>query len=106
MRLDCEEREREREHLPMFLRAAMSSSTAQQVKLPCTTFDSLLDYKSSSSSNSSMEKREVAQEELAATRLFAPVILLYPSTNFAVHRTSSQSTRNRNRGGNQRSRQL
>ncbi len=44
---------REREHLPMFLRAAMSSSTVQQVKLPCTTFDSLLDHKSSSSSNSS-----------------------------------------------------
>jgi hypothetical protein len=59
MRLDCEgsererEREREREQLPMFLRAAMSSSTVQQVKLPCTTFDSLLDHKSSSSSNSS-----------------------------------------------------
>jgi hypothetical protein len=44
---------REREQLSMFLRAAMSSSTVQQVKLPCTTFDSLLDHKSSSSSNSS-----------------------------------------------------
>jgi hypothetical protein len=47
------EREREREQLPMFVRAAMSSSRVQQVKLPCTTFDSLLDHKSSSSSNSS-----------------------------------------------------
>jgi hypothetical protein len=83
----------------------------QQVKLPCTTFDSLLDHKSSSSSSNSSTTtwrrgRSLRKSLLLRVCVHPPAILLYPSTNFAVHRTSSQSTRNRNRGGNQRSRQL
>jgi hypothetical protein len=51
------------------------------------------------------EKRE--EVLLAATCLCAPAIALHPSTTtFAVHRTSSQSARDRNRSGTQRSRQL
>jgi len=48
------------------------------------------------------------QEELVVTCLLcAPAIALYPSTTFAVHRTSSsQSSPDRNRSGTHRSWQI
>jgi len=52
-----------------------------------------------------MEKREVDQEELAATWC-ATAIPLYPATTFAEHRTSSESTPDTSSGGTQRSRKL
>jgi hypothetical protein len=53
-----------------------------------------------------MGNREADHEELTATCLSAPPSALYPSTSFAVHRTSSQSAPDRNKGATQRSRPL
>jgi hypothetical protein len=44
-----------------------------------------------------MKKREVNQEELAATCLCALAIPLYPSTTSAVHRSFSEHTRYKQR---------
>ncbi len=49
---------REREQLPMFYKAAMSSSTVQQMQLPCARSDSLRDHKSRSSNMSTTTWRK------------------------------------------------
>jgi len=49
---------------------------------------------------------EVDEEDLFATCQFAPAIPLYTSTAFAVHCSSFQTARIRNKGGTQRSRQM
>lgn len=89
MLLHCEEPERA--IAKGFCEGAMSSSSSvQQVQLACARSKSFLDHKSSSSSTTTWEKREVNQEELTATCLCAPIIPLYPSTTFALLCTSSQ----------------
>ncbi|CAK9213814.1 unnamed protein product [Sphagnum troendelagicum] len=52
------------------------------------------------------KKMEVDQEKLAAMCLYAPALALYTSTTLALHRTSSQSAADRNKGGTQSSRHL
>jgi hypothetical protein len=99
---------REREQLPMFLRSNnVFINTAASAIAMCKIWLFAWPWKQQQQQlHSRMEKREVDQEELTATRLCAPAIPLYSSTTFAVHRTSSQSAQDRNRGGTQRSRQL
>jgi hypothetical protein len=53
-----------------------------------------------------MGKRDVDLEELAFTCLRAPATALYPSTTFAMHLTSSQSTHDRNNCDIQKAREL
>ncbi len=50
--------EQEREQLPMFYKAAMSSSPVQQMQLPCARSDSLRDHKSRSSNMSTTTWRK------------------------------------------------
>ncbi len=111
MLLHCEEPERA--IAKGFCEGAVSSSSSlQQVQLACARSIFFLDQKSSSSSTATWEKWEVNQEGLTATCLCAPIIPLYPSTTFAVLRTSSQrctlpqSAPNTNRGSAQRSQQF